>query len=133
MGQTQAKAPGAAPGNASPGRRLRRYLLRFGTVVVLALVMGSLLSRLAGAIDSDNLPPAGFARGVVQGALMPLAMPYLLVGRDLPIYARRNTGRTYKLGYTVGVNGCGAIFFGLLFWRLNRLRKRPEPRLESRS
>jgi hypothetical protein len=38
---------------------LGRFLIRLGTVVVLALVIGSLLSRLAGAIDSDVLPPAG--------------------------------------------------------------------------
>jgi hypothetical protein len=23
----------------------------------------------------------------------------------------------------MGVNACGAIFFGIFFWRLNRLRK----------
>ena len=100
--------------------------------MALAVGIGALLSRFAGTIDRDDVPPAGFARGVAQGALMPLALPYLLVGRDLPIYAPHNTGRMYKLGYTVGVNGCGAIFFGLLFWRLNRLRKRLEAHLQPR-
>ena len=55
---------------------------------------------------------------------MPMAMPNLLVGRDVSIYSTRNTGLKYKLGYTVGVNGCGAIFFGVLFWRFSRWRKR---------
>ena len=48
----------------------------------------------------------------------------LLVGNDVIIYAQSNTGLTYKLGYTFGVNACGAIFFGFFFWRLNRWRKR---------
>jgi hypothetical protein len=66
--------------------------------------------------------PAGFTRGLLQGALMPMAMPNLLVGKDVIIYAQRNTGVSYKLGYTAGVNGCGLIFFGLFFWRVSRLR-----------
>jgi hypothetical protein len=53
---------------------------------------------------------------------MPMAMPNLLVGRDVSIYSANNTGLSYKLGYTSGVNGCGAIFFGVVFWRFNRWR-----------
>ena len=49
--------------------------------------------------------PAGFARGLVHGALMPIALPNLLVGNDVTIYAANNTGLRYKLGYTCGVNG----------------------------
>ena len=66
---------------------------------------------------------AGFSTGIAHGALMPCGFPMLLVGRDIPIYAERNTGRTYKLGYTMGVNLCGAIFFGSVYWRLGRLRR----------
>src|ERR1051326_8725271 len=54
---------------------------------------------------------------------MPMAMPSLLVGRDVMIYAENNTGRTYKLGYTAAVNACGAIFFGYAFWRWKRLKE----------
>jgi hypothetical protein len=54
---------------------------------------------------------------------MPCALPYLLAGWDLTIYAEVNSGRGYKLGYTLGVNGCGALFFGFVFWRVNRLRR----------
>ena len=68
--------------------------------------------------------PAGFLLGVIQGALMPIALPNLLFGHDVPIYAAQNNGRLYKLGYTVGVNACGLIFFGVFFWRLCRLRAR---------
>ncbi len=125
MGQTQAKDPGRPAGRWP---QIRRTLLRLGLFVLLALTIGTALSRIAGQVEGEGQAPAGFVRGVAQGALMPLALPNLLVGRDVPIYASRNTGRFYKLGYTVGVNGCGAIFFGLLYWRLNRLRKRLEAR-----
>ena len=37
-------------------------------------------------------------------------------------YTPCNTGRGYKLGYTLGVNACGAAFFGLLYRR--RVRRR---------
>ena len=65
---------------------------------------------------------------LLHGALMPLALPNLLVGRDVPIYAEHNTGRTYKLGYTAGVNGCGLLFFGFFFRRLARWRRRAGPK-----
>ena len=72
---------------------------------------------------SKSTAPAGFGRGMLQGALMPAALPNLLVGNDVVIYAPNNTGRTYKLGYTCGVNACGAIFFGWFFWRVSRWRR----------
>jgi len=88
---------------------------------------------LAGSIDwvlkhsstqiYETSQPAGFAKGVLHGAIMPLAMPSLITGHDVPIYSPLNTGRTYKLGYTLGVNGCGLLFFGFFFWRVGRLRK----------
>ena len=59
----------------------------------------------------------GFWLGALHGALMPVALPSLLLGRDVPIYAERNQGRIYKLGYIAGINFCGFIFFGLAFWK----------------
>ena len=60
---------------------------------------------------------------MLHGICMPAAMPHLLLGHDVPIFAPHNTGRTYKLGYTVGVNGAGLIFFGSFYFRINRLRR----------
>lgn len=60
---------------------------------------------------------AGFCTGILHGMLMPAALPGLLLGQDLPIYAPNNTGRTYNIGYAMGVNGCGTFFFGVAFWR----------------
>ena len=107
---------------AAPPRRRGKTLYRLACLLLVAtcLTWGLHLSS-AGLTQSDHV--AGFGRGVLHGALMPLALPNLLAGDDVTIYAPRNTGRTYKLGYTVGVNGCGLIFFGLLFWRLSRWRK----------
>ncbi|HKI69898.1 MAG TPA: hypothetical protein VKA67_09940, partial [Verrucomicrobiae bacterium] len=84
--------------------------------------IGLAVRHVLGKLDRGK-GPAGFGRGVVQGALMPCALPNLLVGNDVVIYAQKNTGLSYKLGYTVGVNACGALFFGFFFWRLNRWRR----------
>lgn len=72
----------------------------------------------------DAGQPAGFTRGILHGALMPLAMPNLIVGQDPTIYSPSNTGRPYKLGYTLGVNACGLLFFGVVFWRVGRWGRR---------
>lgn len=106
----------------SNGRKWWRFALRLVIFVLLAAAVGSLLNRVAASVKGDA-KPAGFSRGVVEGALMPMSLPNLLVGRDVNIYSLNNTGVAYKLGYTSGVNGCGAIFFGILFWRLQRWRK----------
>jgi hypothetical protein len=48
---------------------------------------------------------------------MPVALPSLLLGNDVPIYATTSTGRIYKLGYIAGINLCGLLFFGTAFRR----------------
>ena len=112
-------APPVKATSSAVSRLLRRLL----PLVVVALLFTLLLPRIVrGSLAGEGKP--GFGRGVVQGALMPLALPQLLLGKDVSIYAVENTGRTYKLGYTVGVNGCGAIFFGVMFWRLRRWRRK---------
>lgn len=62
----------------------------------------------------------GFGYGILHGALMPLALPSLLLGRDVEIFATDNSGRLYKIGYICGINLCGLAFFGPLFWRPKR-------------
>ena len=96
---------------------------RLAAIILLAFVIGWILNRVAGQLDRNNRP-AGFARGLIQGALMPASMPNLLIGHDVVIYAENNNGVFYKLGYTMGVNACGAVFFGLFYWRLKRWRTR---------
>lgn len=74
--------------------------------------------------DSRIATPPGFGRGLLHGALMPLAWPTLLAGRDQTVYAERNEGRPYKLGYSMGVNVCGLTFFGWFFARLRKWTRR---------
>jgi len=119
MPQTQAKAPRISS-------LLRRIVFRLAMIAVVAAGFIWIVERSSERFDRST-EPAGFTRGILHGALMPLALPNLLIGRDVTIYVSNNTGRLYKLGYTVGVNGCGLIFFGFFFWRLNRLRKRLRP------
>ena len=111
--------------NSSTLPRARRSLVsRVAAILLLAFVIGWTLNRVAQQLDRNNRP-AGFVRGLVQGALMPASMPNLLIGHDVVIYAEKNNnGVFYKLGYTMGVNACGAIFFGLFYWRLKRWRRR---------
>lgn len=115
MNDTQAKVTAASPARW-------KILLRLAGVLAVAMLIGVSLHRVSTVLERSPAP-AGFVRGVTQGALMPLAFPNLLVGNDVTIYAPNNTGRTYKLGYTFGVNACGAVFFGFFFWRVNRWRK----------
>jgi len=105
-----------------------KIFLRILVILVLATAIGRSLNLIARSIDR-GARPAGFARGMLQGALMPMAMPNLLVGNDVIIYTQNNTGVAYKLGYTAGVNACGAIFFGLFFWRVNRWRRREKAKI----
>lgn len=94
------------------GRRL------LGTVAVALAIGWS--SGTAMRLDARSVGPAGFGRGLLHGALMPLAWPTLLAGREQEIYSLNNLGRTYKLGYSLGVNACGAAFFG---WSYSRWRR----------
>lgn len=59
----------------------------------------------------------GFGYGMLHGALMPLALPSLLMGQDVQIFAPGDVGRIYKIGYICGINVCGLSFFGPLLWR----------------
>lgn len=106
--------------HASRSRR-KRALIRF---VIVAVVAAAVVRGLSGWMrwDGARPQPAGFARGLLHGAAMPLAWPGLLMGHDAVIYAEKNTGRAYKLGYTTGVNLCGALFFGVMYRRVARLR-----------
>lgn len=86
----------------------------------MGLAVAGAVGFLSGEVsrrETRRTEPAGFAAGLLHGAAMPCALPALLVGRDLILYAANNTGRGYKIGYTTGVNLCGAAFFGLLYRR----------------
>ena len=100
---------------------LPRPPLKEVTVKIIILVLSGVLLGLGHGWAATRLYSpariAGFHTGVVEGALMPAAMPSLLMGKDLPIYAPNNTGRGYNIGFLLGINMCGTVFFGIAFWR----------------
>ena len=108
---------------SAPAPSRWNLVTRLVSILLLAFVIGWILNRVGQQL-SHSPRPAGFVRGLVQGALMPASMPNLLVGHDVVIYAVNNNGVFYKLGYTMGVNACGALFFGMFYWRLKRWRAR---------
>jgi len=98
-------------------RRLVKFILRKAvTIAVVMLVFGWLYSWASPWAFSPNRT-SGFAYGLLHGAMMPLSLPSLVVGRDVQIYDDHNVGRIYKIGYICGVNICGLVFIGPLFWR----------------
>ncbi len=109
----------AAP--VSPPRR--RHWLVQAALTATSMFVFAWLCGVAMRADAKLTTPPGFFRGMVHGAMMPVAWPSLLAGHDQPIYAEINEGRTYKLGYSMGVNLSGVIFFGWLFLGLSTLRK----------
>jgi hypothetical protein len=96
--------------------RLRRLAKKVLSLVILGLVLGFAYDWAVPRLYQPERMP-GFTIGALHGGLMPVALPSLLLGKDVPIYADRNRGRSYKLGYIVGINACGLLFFGLAFWR----------------
>ncbi len=96
-----------------------------GVAVLLALAFGFSwgMNQVARRLDHEA-KPAGFSRGVAQGALMPFTWPALLAAQDVVIYSGNNNGIPYKLGYTLGVNLCGALLLGFIYLRLDAARYR---------
>ena len=107
--------PSHSPRPASPAL-LKRLALKAATFLLLGLLLGFGYDWAAPRFYGPERV-AGFQLGVLHGALMPVALPSLLLGKDVPIYADKNQGRIYKLGYIAGINACGFVFFGLAFWR----------------
>ena len=98
---------------------LKRGLRKFITLAVTTLLFGYFYGW-ASPWAFPRTSTAGFGRGALHGALLPLALPSLVLGQDVPIYAEQNLGRSYKMGYIVGINLCGLAFFGPLFWNPRR-------------
>jgi hypothetical protein len=103
----------------TPAGRRKLWLKK----IAIFLIVSALLGWSYGWSSSRAFPPNktfGFGYGMLHGALMPLALPSLLMGRDVEIFAADNSGRFYKIGYIFGINLCGLAFFGPLFWRPTR-------------
>ena len=105
--------PTEAP-TAGLAQRLKRLAVKAITLVLLGILFGMGYDWAAPRLYGPERF-AGFRLGVVHGALMPVALPSLLLGKDVPIYSANHTGRVYKLGYIAGINLCGLVFFGAAF------------------
>jgi hypothetical protein len=101
---------------AVPPRSLtpKEITIKIIALVVLGVVLGFVQAWAASrCYKPDHV--AGFCMGLLHGFLVPAALPGLLMGNNLPIYATNNSGRLYNIGYLLGLNTCGALFFGITF------------------
>ena len=103
--------------SAGKWQRLAGIIVRKAVMIaVVTLVFGWLYSwATPRAYPTDR--SAGFGYGLLHGAFMPLSLPSLVIGHDVRIYDDNNQGRIYKIGYICGVNICGLVFIGPIFWR----------------
>lgn len=120
------------PATQAPARLAGLTLHDWIKKVVLFLTVALLLGWFYGWASPRVYPrdgSLGFGYGVLHGGLMPMALPSLVMGQNVDIFAANNSGRLYKLGYIVGINLCGLIFFGSAFWRPRRNERGavPEP------
>ncbi len=106
------------PGRTKDRRSIVQVFTTIGSAVLIAYVCG-----LAIRADAQLSTPPGLFRGMLHGAIMPGAWPALLIGHDQEIYSHNGTGRLYKLGYSMGVNLSGLIFFGWFFQAVRFHRK----------
>jgi hypothetical protein len=100
------------PSPASSWRK--RIVMKGASLVLLGLVFGFAYGWAAPRLYDRHTQP-GFGLGMVHGALMPIALPALLMGKDVPIFTAQAAGRIYKIGYIAGINLCGLVFFGTAF------------------
>jgi len=101
---------------AQPRALIKTILRKVVTLAAVTVIFGWLYSWASPWAFAPNRT-AGFKYGLLHGAMMPLSLPSLVIGRDVPIYDPNNSGRIYKIGYICGVNICGLVFIGPLFWR----------------
>jgi len=109
-------APAAPAANPPHRRRLPRTAIKVMRLVLAGVLLGFAYDWASPLVYKPDARP-GFWLGSVHGALMPMALPSLLLGKDVPIHAQNTQGRIYKIGYITGINLCGLIFFGAAFWQ----------------
>ena len=98
------------------GLTFRDWIKKSVVFLVIAVVMGWFYGWASPRMFPHE-KRVGFGYGMVHGALMPMALPSLVMGLNVDIFAANNSGRPYKIGYICGINLCGLIFFGSAFWK----------------
>jgi hypothetical protein len=114
----------AIPEIAAPAQHSTKKIIIIKIIVLTAisLALGFTQSWASSRFYKPDYV-AGFRTGLLEGALMPAALPGLVMGHDLPIYAPNNLGPPYKIGYILGLNTCGTLFFGIAFFQPRRRRR----------
>jgi hypothetical protein len=82
------------------------------------IIVGTIVGFVYGWVSPHMFPAnkeMGFSFGVLHGAMMPIALPSLVMGKNVDIFSANNNGRAYKIGYICGINLCGLLFFGTAF------------------
>lgn len=110
---------GAGQPGGIQARPRNAWWLGIVRLVVIGVILGWVYEWVGPRLYPEGTR-FGFFRGMAHGACMPLALPALVMGHDVPIYSESNTGRSYKLGYIAGINLCGLVFFGGAFWKPSR-------------
>jgi hypothetical protein len=111
-GQGTIPAPAAAP---APPSKLKVFIVKTIVLTLFGFALGFAQSRASSTYDPKHV--AGFWHGFMHGAIMPAALPGLVFGQELSIYAVNNLGRPYNIGFILGLNTCGTLFFGMSFWQ----------------
>lgn len=101
---------------------LKKIVLMKLRFIAAAIVLGFLYAWASPLVYPKG-QTFGFRHGLAHGALMPMALPSLVMGQDVEIFASDNNGRLYKLGYICGINVCGLLFFGFGFGGLPARKK----------
>lgn len=96
----------------SPQAIVRKAVTLAIVTVVVGVIFGWASPRMFPREEKS-----GIGLGLAHGALMPIALPSLVLGKDVEIFAANNTGRPYKIAYIIGINLCGLLFFGTAFWK----------------
>jgi hypothetical protein len=111
-----AQAPVTTPAPPAELSKAKVIVIKMIALTAISLALGFTHNWAATRFYRPDYV-AGFHIGLMEGALMPAALPGLMMGHDLPIYAPNNIGRGYKIGYILGLNTCGTFFFGVAFWQ----------------
>jgi hypothetical protein len=107
--------PSARFAGLTPREWLKKAAVIVGTMLLLGWFYG-----WASPYGYPKEQTLGFGHGALHGALMPMALPSLVMGQNVEIFAANNSGRPYKIGYIVGINLCGLLVFGSAFWKPKR-------------
>jgi len=99
-----------------PAARRKLWFKKIATFLIASMLLGWFYGRVSPWAFPKN-KTSGFGYGMLHGAMMPMALPSLVMGKDVEIFATDNSGRLYKIGYICGINLCGLAFFGPIFWR----------------